>query len=135
MSDAITDIVTRAPVNRLAATVVSRGEHFDPKKKILTDDSATPLPTRPIPPDTRKSATCVDLTGVRFARFTVLGLSAAKKKMWVVRCACGTYTTRSAKAIRNPENTLDRCETCRYVYYLKRNELWRRTGKREGVIE
>jgi hypothetical protein len=117
------DIHARAPVDRLAAKVTRPGFRFDPQKRIQTDDSPNPLPTRLITPAMLASPNFQDLTGVRFGRFRVIGMAKHKKKHWVVRCACGIYSTRCSKAIKNPANHVDRCEHCRH---------WRRTGRELG---
>lgn len=80
------------------------------------------------PPKLRAVPVCTpNLTGVRFGRFTVIGLSAklvgeaaGKPAMWAVRCDCGNYAKRTSKAVKNPANSVDRCETCRQVVYEER---------------
>ena len=123
------DIHAKVPVDRVAVRVVGPGEHFDPNKKIQTNDRSTPIPTRPVPFGVE------DLTGTRMGRLTVLGLARDFKKHWVVRCDCGTYTTRRRKSILNPGNGADRCEHCRHLAFLKRDDLWRRTGKEVSYDE
>ena len=63
------------------------------------------------------------LVGVKFGSFTVLGLAryiAKKSKAkWVVRCNCGMYTLRTAKAIMNEKNNADCCERCRHIAYIR----------------
>lgn len=118
------------PVNSTAARVLGRGTHFDSGVKhgdaIYQD---TPLPTRKPGPSARKDPSFIDLCGVQFGRFRVIGLSATASGRWVVRCACGIYSLRSAKAIRNPNNDMDCCAECRNLLFLKRAELKRRTGR------
>ncbi len=124
------DIHARAPVDRVAARVVfSTGEHFDPNKQVLRNDSETPLRVTPVTKAMLKSGSFVNLTGLRFGRFTVLGV-AKDFPGWVVRCDCGRYSTRRAKAIKNPANAQDRCDHCLHLAYLQRNEIWRRTAHR-----
>ncbi|HEX7718421.1 MAG TPA: hypothetical protein VF389_01325 [Woeseiaceae bacterium] len=118
------DIHARTPVDRVAARVVcARGEYFTPNKQVLTNDSEMPLATRPVPANTE------DLTGRRFGRFVVLGLSRDLTGRWVVRCSCGRCSMRRSRAVTNPENGQDRCEHCRHLAFLKREERWRRTGR------
>lgn len=117
---AIDDIVTKAPVNKTAALVVGKGVHYEPNKKVTTADSGTPLPI-----DKRKKCDCV---GLRRGRLTVVGYSTVNGRL-VVRCDCGTYTLRKAKAMKNEANEQDRCEHCRHLAFLKRAEHYRRTGK------
>jgi hypothetical protein len=123
------DIHARVPVDRVAALVTGTGEHFEPNIRVQTKDSDTPLRVAPITRQLRMCPTFDDLTGNRAGRLTVLGLSADFNRQWVVRCDCGRYSTRRKKSILNPENTQDRCAHCRYLAFLKRNEVWRRTGK------
>lgn len=112
------------PVNMTAVRVTRfRGEHYHPaEKKITCAHSETPLPTRPIDSDPQ-------LAGIRFGYFTVIGLGLLKRDRnrgnpkpaaWVVRCDCGNYEHRTARAIRNPSNHVDRCQACRQVQYEKR---------------
>lgn len=123
------DIHARTAINKTAALVVGTGIHYDPKKKVQTNDSDLPIATRPLTKAEIGQACFVDLTGARAGRFTVIGVARDFSARWVVRCDCGTYSTRKAKAIKNAENTQDRCEHCRHLAFLKRNEQWRRSGR------
>ena len=118
----IDDLHARRPVDGNAASVFKGGAAFVPNKKIQTADSPYPIQTVNVPSDT------TNLTGRRFGRMVVVGLSPFNKKSgatWVVRCACGTYTRRTAKAIKNPKNDQDACEECRHLMYLRRHDLYR----------
>lgn len=125
-------IVTSAPLNKDAAIARDgRGVGFEPKLKAAPDitHSELPLPTAPVVKGS------LDLTGTKFgAAMTVMGKAPAKignnAAAWVVRCACGNYEHRTAKAIRNPRNDQDRCRPCRQVEYLKRRERDLRPGAR-----
>lgn len=123
------DMHARTPVNKTAALVIGSGVHFEPNKRIQNNDSDTPLRLAPITNDLFSCPGFADLTGMKVGRFVVLGKSADFKGSWVVRCACGKYSTRRSKAIKNLENTQDRCEHCRHLAYLKREEFRHRTGK------
>ena len=129
------DIHARAPINKLAAIVVCKGVHFIPHKKVNTNDSELPLVTTPITSAMRHNSSFEDLTGRRIGRFTVLGLSKDFGGTWVVRCDCGTYSTRKKKAILNTANEQDRCEHCRHLAYLQREEFFRRTAKHLDIKE
>jgi hypothetical protein len=102
-------------VNKTAALVTSKGFEYEPAKRIVQVHSSDPLPMKP------PARNEVDLTGLTFGRFTVMGKYTVKSKqaMWVVRCLCGRYETRSSKAIRNPENHADRCDECRHLRHLR----------------
>ena len=123
------DIHARVPINITAAKVVlSKGEHFDSKKIVKTNDSEMPLRTRPITHELRANKGFNDVTGHRFGYFTVVGLS-RDFRGWVVRCVCGMYSTRHLRSILNPANTVDKCEQCRHLAHLKNADHWRRTGR------
>ena len=116
------DIHARTPVDQVARRVISSGVawalNMKPGGAVLSD---TPLPTRPTP------ANVVDLTGWRCGRLTVQGLHRDVPGRWVARCDCGRYTTRAAKAIKNPANTaVERCDYCRRLEYVQREERIRR---------
>ena len=115
------------PVDRVAVRVAfAKGEAYEPTKKIVTRDSDAPIAWRGMRSvDVRSGRE--NLAGRRFGRFVVLGI-AVEGHGWVVRCQCGRYSVRNAKAICNPRNSADRCEHCRHVAYLKRAEFFRRTG-------
>ena len=113
------DIFTSFPINKTAAIVVGKSDEFVSKKVILTNDSDFPIQIRPIDSLTSKSQGFVDLTGVKFGRFIVIGLSKQFSQHWVVRCCCGRYTTRRAKSIKNTNNTKDCCEMCRQTNYFR----------------
>lgn len=117
------DIAGRSPVDRVAARVTSRSERQIINKVIQTADSETPLQIRRANRENR------DLIGHRQGRLVVIGLSRHVPKRWVVRCDCGIYTLRTAKAMRNPCNTDDRCERCRLLSYLRKHDAYRRLGR------
>ena len=123
------DIYARVPVNKIAALVTGRGEHFAPRKFAQNNDRDTPIETRPLTPVETNAQGFIDLSKRRVGRFTVLGISRDFPRQWVVRCDCGRYSTRSAKAIKNKDNGQDRCEHCRHLAQLKRSEHWRRTRR------
>ena len=117
---------TRRPVNKTAAVVTGKGTHYISKKVIKTADTHLPIPTRPV-------LTGINLTGIRIGRLTVVGLARDFNGRWVVRCDCGTFTLRRAKSIKNESNQQDRCEECRNLVFLKREERFRRTGKWKDI--
>ena len=120
---AIFDRTHRKPVDKTAAIVVRRGERFDSNKKLGG------LHWKNQPPIRIDDWVKVDLAGKRYGRLEVIGLHAEIKKRWVVRCACGDYEVRSAKAINNPENYGDRCYNCRHIAFLKVSHEQRTTGR------
>ena len=116
------EIAKRIPVNRQSALVTSKGESYKASKQILQIESDVPMPLKKIPRGTK------DLTGKRFGRLTVIGLSREHKSKWVCRCDCSVFVLRKSKAIRNPRNDRDRCQLCCHYAYQKRTDSFRRFG-------
>jgi hypothetical protein len=127
MGDGLMDydfIATGKPVNRTAASVLSKGEHFD----IEVPDY---IYCKGLPPKIndftgpRKE----DLEGVVFGRFTVMGFYEKKKNggnrgMWVVRCRCGNYSLRRGNGIkRSIARGKDSC--CYVCDKIKRLKEWK----------
>lgn len=115
MSESLTAKVSRTPipVNRLAASVLRPGFHYEEKWESRSDDvvSEAPLPTREYP---RTSKPEDNLAGAKVGRFTVIGL-AQDCPSWVVRCACGRYSYRKAKTLKRsvPFGAVDlMCRRC-----------------------
>jgi hypothetical protein len=128
-------VLASVPVNKQAARALGRGVHYDDtvQQKDLVHWEAPP-PMRQI------LANMPDLRGICFGRFVVLGLhetpaykTATGNKSsganWVVRCACGDYEVRKAKAIRNPKNANDKCHECRRLDQLKDRDVFTRTQR------
>lgn len=117
----IDDFHARRPVDGNAAGVLRGGYTFVPGKSLVSADSAVPLPTKSVPRGTP------DLTGVRYGRMTVIGMSergGRKGAKWVVRCLCGTYSLRKTYSVKNPLNHDDMCAECNYVEQLKKKRRW-----------
>lgn len=127
------------PIDQMAWRVIRPGEKYVPDKKItqLVFDSQPPLR------DTRRARheqRPENMRGRSHGLLTVIGYWGPKKdglgrcrggsanQLWVCRCACGIFVTRTAKTIKRAHPS-DRCEFCRHLAYLKRNEEWRRTGR------
>jgi hypothetical protein len=133
------DAVRGTPVDRAAALVTSRGPAtFDAVGNLPAHNrhSAMPLPMRT--PDAGLVGTANDIRGFRNGRLVVVGLLAqrsqnrrktkkGRKKMaqWVVRCDCGCYEIRSAKAMRSPINKEDRCAECWRLADIQRRKVHR----------
>lgn len=134
MSKDILDM-KRQPINRTAAMVTGRGERWQPNKKVMSGDSDLPLPVLAFNElDGQQRGQIKALRGYKFGLLTVMGIAVTqgargKGTRFVVRCDCGTYTYRRSKSVRNPNNTIDRCEHCRHLLFLKKEEHFRRTGK------
>lgn len=65
----------------------------------------------------------------RVGKFTVIGLSANVAARWIVKCDCGMYALRRARAIINPENTLDRCQKCEHLRNTDRRDHFKDVGE------
>jgi hypothetical protein len=113
-------IFASAPLNKTAGAVTSKGQgyvsEFKPTRQFW---EAQPLihPTPPI------GDSPVDLTGVEFGRLQVIGILKAEEfsgghAKWVVRCRCGIYEARRAKAIRaaSPDAM---CQFCGWNKHLR----------------
>lgn len=140
MSDTWDKIAVSKPVDRQTALSNGGGLGHEWKLEKLTgkrwDDHPQTL-RMPMPG-------AVDLRGVKFGRFTVLGLldrhksgfsskqgnPSNKPAKWLVRCVCGRFEHRLARAITNSENKHDRCAHCRQTA-MERRRAWRDMTGRE----
>lgn len=111
-----------AAVDAAARRVTSRGVDFVPH--LRTDKTLWRSDIRPKVRQPLRGQ--LDLTGQRFGRLVVIGLSARAKKNnnapagWVVRCDCGWFEERTAKALRRgcdreELNNNVACSECGYV--------------------
>ena len=86
-------------------------------------------PIKPTPINTE------DFTGVKWGRLSVLGLldrsdgPKSDRGSWVVRCDCGRFECRKAKAIRTKFNPHEACDRCQYVQFLRRRTVFDKTGR------
>lgn len=124
------DGLVRDPVNRVAAAMLSKGV----KAPTVNFGSMTHWETCPaLYPKEEISIVCrgsgVDLTGRRQGRMVVVGLSRDIAARWVMRCDCGDYEPRTAKSIKNPNNSNDCCTVCRKIEEAKRRHHYHTTGK------
>ena len=119
--------ITNKPVNSTASKVMQKGQHFEYENKSSQIESDSPIPTMNSNKNTK------DLTGIRRGRLTVIGLSRDIQKRWVVKCDCGKYTIRTAKAIKNKNNNADACTECHNLMYMKKYDYWKRTGMDKNI--
>jgi len=116
------------PVDANAARAVQPGTHWTPEFKTgHIECSDTPLLTAPIP------ATCANLTGIKFARFTVVGYSHKKSggtraHVWVCRCLCGRYERRTERAVLKGKDADDKCLYCRELEFQRKEDRVRQLG-------
>lgn len=85
------------------------------------------------PPLRQPCSGSLDLRGVRWGRLSVVGLldvSGTDRKggRWVVRCDCGRFEVRKAKAIRERVEPIAACGRCEYVVRIKRRAVFDRDG-------
>ncbi|MFA4974651.1 MAG: hypothetical protein WC683_18755 [bacterium] len=114
MSNIFDRLSTSSPINRGAGVAVgARGVHYEPKLDNSRVTLDAPPRMRPVPHD------APDLIGLQFGRFRVVGLSAELNGRWVVRCVCGKYEFRTARAIRGEHAELDKCSYCQHLDHLK----------------
>ena len=117
------------PVDVTAGRVLSGGEHYVSRSKFNGWSAEVCPPLRRLMPYD------LNLVGVKFGRFTVMGLPREKVMLsrktaaWIVRCACGRFEHRSAKAIRNPANFGDRCYECRKLAENRVVHEWHTAGR------
>lgn len=116
------------PVNRLAARVVGAADSYEFKMSDGAVNSFLPLPTRPVSRAEACQPCFTDLTGTKLGRLTVVGISAEVLARWVVRCTCGTYGLRTARAIKAAAPDAC-CHQCHLLALAKRKDINRRTGK------
>lgn len=126
---------TSGPVNKVAARVMRPGIHYEKDLGDFDKHWQNPPPHYRFIPQAGNPQS-IDLTGRKFGLFTVVGWlgtkngpSTGRRKgpdkppkrqgAWLVRCTCGDYEQRTARAIRNPANTGDRCRICRDVQFKR----------------
>lgn len=132
------DNIKRVPVNRVAARVTEQGEHYTARKIGNGVDRETPFPVIKIINcvNPTQAHAIAEMVGKRRGRLVVIGRldHVYYKQRWVCRCDCGMYTLRSTKAMKNTAH-IDMCEQCYHLLYLKRDEIWRTTGKDVSINE
>lgn len=86
-----------------------------------------------------------DYRGLKFGRLTVVGLldrlssgfpgkpgnPSRKPAKWLVRCVCGRFEHRQAKAFRAVHSEHDRCEHCRRAAIERRRAWSQQTGRND----
>ncbi len=138
MSDLWERLAASTPNDRTAATVTSESRDTPEERGYTRPHWKAPpammAPTKPMLLD----PTFRDLTGTAPGRFVVLGILVVPRghrgpQQWVLRCACGDYETRRAKAILHPEGRPDRCEDCERLEALRRRETDKAMGRASRV--
>ena len=110
----------RTPVNRQTAMVMAGGEKPPlPNQNEHFRSHGQPEVFKQIP-NFLKQEGWKDLTNIKFGRFKVIGLKKDNASRWVVRCSCGVFELKKAKAIKSELNSHDMCNVCRKFEYLKK---------------
>ena len=112
---------TLEPINRQAANLFKGGHQRNPSAYKGAHWVVCPKI------DQRRRAKD-NLAGLKFGRFIVIGLSSSHKSRWVVKCACGDYEVRKAKAVKNASNGKDMCAHCSKLIQARRHEEFQRMG-------
>jgi hypothetical protein len=127
MKDSFDRVLSSRPVNRTAAIVVgSKGDHWNAKVPSYHMHSDTPLPIIPMSKADLMNPEYVDLSGTMYGRLKVIGYYGNKR--WVVRCSCGAYEVRRAKAIKSPVKDVFRepmCAKCDYTVKISTASYWK----------
>jgi len=124
------DGVHRQPMDRVAGVMFSKGiKAPEPKMGTMTHwEVCPPIHTQRMVREIHRSSG-EDLTGRRCGRMVVAGFSSEIPARWIMRCDCGDYEPRTAKAIKNPNNVEEGCAKCRQLAQSKRNHEFHTTGR------
>lgn len=123
-------VISSTPLNTDAAKARDGGGvHWNPEVNVSPGKvrSHAPPPMKPLP----SNRTCPNLIGLKVGKLTVIGLAAKNTSdgaAWVVRCVCGYYETRKAKALRRADYAPQAmCDECKYLSDLKAGRVKRPT--------
>lgn len=140
------------PVNKTAANVIKKGVLFESNKNCVIRSNPNKMPIGRVPNDVE------DLTGRQHGYFKVIGIyndpdryknihvklrkaggalchlkrrkDMRQRSLWVVRCCCGNYEVRRAKAIKNRFDPIyDRCSECFELFHLKKKNFFISYGR------
>jgi hypothetical protein len=116
-------VAASAPVNAAAARAVSMTGDIEPAPKLTEGQKHWEAPPRTIPIPAHQPQ-FMDLTGRTIGRCTVVGYLGPGRvgSRWLVRCLCGRYEARKAKAItrRAPSDAPDQCARCNHLHRIQR---------------
>lgn len=125
------DGTRREPVNREASLMFAKGlKPPSPKTGVEQWEICPALHSPAMVRKLHPNKEGVDLTGTRFGRMAVEGLSKIHSPArWICRCSCGIYEIRTAKAVKNPNNGSDCCHQCRLLIEAKKHHHFHTTGR------
>ncbi len=134
VEEAISEKIQRsAPINKQTALQMQPGDKFSFIHRLSQARWDDPPRCVPVPTGCQ-ARQFVDYTGTQIGYFRVIGLLDRSRKnangsLWLVRCACGKYENRRNKALRNPANSDDRCQECRFVAQCRATSRFSRRGR------
>lgn len=123
-------VIASVPMNSTAARVMSqRGEHWDSTSGFVGLHWENRPKVAPVAGLTKvHQEIAAEVIGKRTGRFVVIGPVTKEDQpkgksasfMFVCRCDCGHFESRTRKAINNPNNSNDMCHNCRRLEQKKR---------------
>jgi len=124
----VIEVGALAPQGVTAAKVLGKGVNWTPEKKeapTFVREIEGTLPFKIVRPWTGYAP---DITGQRFGRLVVKGLSTVqnpkKKATWVVRCDCGAWEHRKYRTLAKPAGDAGiMCSHCEYLELVKAGKI------------
>lgn len=121
-------IYASVPLNGTAASVTSNSrQHWGPKPRLGNYEHWESPPPIIHPSKYPKTETFKDLRGEKMGWFTVVGFlgksNPKKSARWLLKCSCGHYEARSAKAVKAAASATECCLNCRYQRRLREGWL------------
>ena len=112
------------PVDRTAANVIKKGFSFNADfNEICTTE----------PLECKMYNGTKNLIGYKKGRLSVIGYrgkNSRKQAMWVCRCSCGNYFTRSSRVLLGTEDKLNfMCPECKFIL-RKQKKYNKKTSRR-----
>lgn len=124
----VVEVGALAPLDAKSARVLGGGVHWEPEKKqspVFVREVEGVLPFKVIRP---WIGSAPDITGQRFGRLVVKGLSTTqnpkKRATWVVRCDCGAWEHRKYRTLTKPAGDMGlMCSHCEYLELLRAGKI------------
>ena len=106
----------------------------EPNKKIALEESDCPIETAPPPRNIALNPHLQDLTGAKFGRLTVVGAARHQNKNMGMPVFVRPIHDQTGEVGEEPgRNWGDRCALCQHLAYLKKESLWKSTGREVDV--
>ena len=120
-------------MNKEAALVTGKGIHYNPPTPKVPQFCYSTQPEM-WTFGHRFNKAYPDFRGKRFGRFTAIGVSVEFPGKWVMKCSCGKYEFRRAKALKNYKETS--CNEMKMCQFCQQNEVFAvRSGRYMTWIE